>query len=84
VHRPPEAEDPWASASWAGAEAAGLALGARMTLPERLAWLEAMSRLARTLGAPSSTESTAFEPAERPGETPMANRASTGTPRARS
>lgn len=41
--------DPWASATWVGAESATLAVGARMTLTERLQWLEEATRAARVL-----------------------------------
>lgn len=41
--------DPWAGATWEGAESATLAAGARMTLAERLRWLEEATRVARRL-----------------------------------
>lgn len=41
--------DPWASATWEGAESTTLAAGARMTLAERLRWLEEATRAARRL-----------------------------------
>lgn len=46
---PPIAADPWAGASWEGAEATTLAAGARLTLPERLRWLEQAAETARQL-----------------------------------
>lgn len=41
--------DPWVSATWEGAELAALRVGARMTLAQRLQWLEAATRAARML-----------------------------------
>ena len=40
------ASDPWAVATWEGAAEESLAAGAKLTLPERLLWLEGD----RTLG----------------------------------
>ncbi len=45
----PNDADPWASATWEGAESEMLTAGARMSLPERLRWLEEASRAARAL-----------------------------------
>lgn len=39
--------DPWESATWDGAESAMLAVGAGMTVAERLRWLEEAARVAR-------------------------------------
>jgi hypothetical protein len=36
-------EDPWSQATWEGAELATLMQGARMTMAEKLAWLERMT-----------------------------------------
>ncbi len=36
-------EDPWSQATWEGAELATLMQGARMTMAERLAWIESMT-----------------------------------------
>lgn len=47
-----EGSDPWARASWEGAESEILAVGARMTLAERLRWLEEAARAARALPVP--------------------------------
>lgn len=41
--------DSWAGATWEGAESTTLAAGARMTLAERLRWLEELTRAARRL-----------------------------------
>jgi deoxyinosine 3'endonuclease (endonuclease V) len=46
--------DPWALASWEGAESEMLAVGARMTLTERLRWLEEATRAARAMPSPTS------------------------------
>ncbi|MCL4836949.1 MAG: hypothetical protein KJ058_03145 [Thermoanaerobaculia bacterium] len=40
----------WQSASWAGAAEATLRAGARLTMAERLAWLEEAAEVARRLG----------------------------------
>lgn len=39
-------EDPWASATWEGAARGHLLAGARLTMAEKLAWLEDTGRLA--------------------------------------
>lgn len=62
-----EETDPWARATWEGAESETLAVGARMTLAERLRWLEEAARAARAL--PSMT-AVAEEIAEPAGEAP--------------
>lgn len=41
--------DPWDAATWEGAELAALTVGVRMTLAQRLQWLEAATRAARML-----------------------------------
>jgi hypothetical protein len=41
--------DPWRTSSWDGAEDESLAAGARLSLPERLLWLEQSARFARRL-----------------------------------
>lgn len=43
--------DPWAAAGWEGAEAGALAAGARLSLADRLRWLEKASAVARELAA---------------------------------
>jgi len=60
-----EETDPWARATWEGAESEILEVGARMTLAERLRWLEATARAARALPIP-----VAEEIAESAGEAP--------------
>jgi hypothetical protein len=45
--------DPWASATWDGAESEMLAVGARMSLAERLRWLEEATRAARAMPSPT-------------------------------
>ena len=42
--RPPK-DDPWFQATWEGAELATLMHGARMTMAEKLAWLDSMATL---------------------------------------
>lgn len=42
-------EEAWARATWEGAREAVLREGARMTLREKLAWLESAHRLAERL-----------------------------------
>jgi hypothetical protein len=42
----PEDPDPWAAASWEGAELATLRAGARLTFAEKVAWLEQAHRFA--------------------------------------
>jgi hypothetical protein len=46
-------KDPWAAASWEGAARANLLAGARLSLKEKLAWLEEMGRLAERLHGPA-------------------------------
>ena len=41
--------DPWAATSWQGSADATLLAGARLTLSERLDWLESAARMARRL-----------------------------------
>lgn len=53
---PDELRDPWASATWEGAEAATLAAGAAMTLAERLRWLEQAGRVALALAGDRDSE----------------------------
>jgi hypothetical protein len=59
--------DPWAAATWQGAEAETLAVGVRMTLAERLRWLEEMTRAARAL---ASSLTAGEEIAESAGDAP--------------
>ena len=56
--QPPE-RDPWESATFEGAARANLLAEARMTMAEKLAWLEEMGRLARRLHASESKPSNA-------------------------
>jgi hypothetical protein len=49
VHDPYAGPDPWKSASWAGAEATILEAGARLSLADRLLWLEQAAAAARAL-----------------------------------
>jgi len=42
----PEEFDPWRTASWQGAAEASLIDGSRWSMPEKLAWLEEIGRLA--------------------------------------
>lgn len=42
-------EDPWESATWEGAAESTLAMGASLTLSERLDWLEEAGRVAEHL-----------------------------------
>lgn len=51
-----EIRDPWANATWEGAEAATLAAGAALTLPERLRWLEQARRIALALAGDRGSE----------------------------
>jgi hypothetical protein len=60
---PESDDDPWAGASWEGAEAATLAVGARMTLAERLRWLEQAARSARTIAGARASSPSEAEPA---------------------
>jgi hypothetical protein len=46
---------PWAAASWEGAESSALAAGARLSLADRLRWLEQASAVARELAAASGS-----------------------------
>jgi hypothetical protein len=55
VSSPRDELDPWRTSSWDGAEDEALAAGARLTLPERLLWLEQAARLARRLAPEEST-----------------------------
>jgi hypothetical protein len=41
--------DPWDEATWEGARMATLLKGARMSLPERLAWIEEITEVASHL-----------------------------------
>jgi hypothetical protein len=50
----PELDDPWRSATWKGAEESVLTVGARMSLPERLRWLEQAAACARALAGERS------------------------------
>jgi hypothetical protein len=61
--------DPWASASWEGAELAALTVGARMTLAQRLQWLEEATRAARMLAnaTPSAEDSSEVAGTQTPG-----------------
>jgi hypothetical protein len=43
-------EDPWSLATWEGAELDTLMRGARMTMAERLAWIESMTEPADDQG----------------------------------
>jgi hypothetical protein len=68
VDEPRSAHDPWKRASWAGAETTILEAGARLSLEDRLRWLEQAAAAARELrgagtaskaGRSASTGSTA-------------------------
>lgn len=65
--------DPWAGATWEGAAEASLAAGAKLTLPERLLWLEQTSRLARqvALRRPGDEPSNARRSPADPSQTPV-------------
>ena len=58
--------DPWASASWEGAESTTLAVGARMTIAERLEWLEEATRMARLLRTSTGSAEDRTEVADTP------------------
>ena len=45
ARNPPPKDDPWFQATWEGAELATLMHGARMTMAEKLAWLDSMATL---------------------------------------
>ena len=57
-----EETDAWARASWDGAEQEILAVGARMTLAERLRWLEEASRATRALPSSAAAAEEIAEP----------------------
>ena len=57
-----EETDPWARATWDGADLEILAVGARMTLAERLRWLEETSRATRALANPAAVSEEIAEP----------------------
>jgi hypothetical protein len=42
-------QDPWFSATWEGAALSSLLAGARLSLEDKLAWLEDMSRFYRAV-----------------------------------
>ncbi|MDX1998275.1 MAG: hypothetical protein SF066_11200 [Thermoanaerobaculia bacterium] len=46
---PTDVTDPWYWATWQGATDATLLAGARLTLSQKLDWLEELGRIARSL-----------------------------------
>jgi hypothetical protein len=60
----PKLDDSWHAASWEGARLNTLRAGARLSLPEKVAWLEEAHRAAIRLGAlpdPGSETETGVE-----------------------
>ena len=57
-------EQAWARATWEGARLAVLREGARMTLREKLAWLESAHRLAERLTGQLTSQVTTPTPPE--------------------
>lgn len=51
-----EAEDPWYWATWQGATDATLLAGARLTMAQKLDWLEEMNRIAARLSTELRSE----------------------------
>jgi len=66
-------KDPWSSATWEGAEESVLAIGARMSLPERLRWLEEAAASARSLAGDRLRCDAASEVAEPSSREPNAS-----------
>ncbi len=62
MSRPDLPGDPWRYTTWEGAERASLLAGARLTLREKLAWLEEAADLVEHLGSAAKGDGPAGSP----------------------